>query len=122
MTEKVIGKIQYIKLTKEGIKFNKTWKLYTLKLNDKLYSAFSNGNSGEYDFYVEGDEVEIEYEQNGDYRNIKKINKYNQESKELVEKYIKEIPLNNDNKDKNNIFSTSFELNGETYIISIFKK
>lgn len=138
--EKTNGEIQYIKVTKEGEKFSKKWKLYTVKINDIFYSGFGNEDRDPYSKFSQGDHISLEYEINGEYNNIKSISLYNKEAEELYEKYVNKNMLDNPpkekvdntlNKEMNDsvekmisvgIFIGDFNINGDTYEISIKKK
>lgn len=122
----VHGLITYIKVTKEGTKFDPKCKLYSIKLDSSefFYSAFGKENDDPYSHYSEGDSVILEYTVKDEYHNIKSIKSYNKEIEDLnFNKYV-----NNDVNEpiqemiNSGIFSGEFKINGLLYEISIKKK
>ncbi len=125
--EKIIGKIETINLIKEGEKFGKKWKLYGVKVGGVDYSGFGNEGKDPYCHYSEGDNIELEFEKNGEYNNIKSVKISNPEA----EKKYEELVDNSLNKEMNDsvgqmilegIFKGEFNINGDAYEISIKKK
>ncbi len=66
---KVTGKITK-KETKEGTTAGKDWKRCSYSVGNITCSTFDTKYMG----FVEGDEVDIEYEQQGNFFNIKSVN------------------------------------------------
>ncbi len=127
--KKVHGLITYIKVTKEGEKFGKKWRLYSIKLDSSefFYSAFGNLDDDPYSHYSEGDNVILEYILKGEYHNIKSIKIYNPEGEAKFKEYMdnsvkKEIIKPIQNIIVEDIFCGEFKINDSLYEISIKKK
>lgn len=126
---KITGLINYIKVTKEGEKFGKKWKLYSIKLDssETFYSAFGNEDNDPYCHYSTGDNVLLESIKKGEYNNIKSIKLYNLEAENKFEEYVnnplkKEIVEPIQEIINNGIFSGEFNINGIIYEVNITKK